>query len=181
MKHKYSNHSSTLDVSRVITSASQGLVLGPSEGEKLIRRWGHPFLIKIDELNGGSKQFAVGSEKLLPDESIHVHRHSDLEEIVIITSGKGKAFLGDKYISIEAGSLVFIPQQVWHGFDNTGTENIELLWLFPKQGMEQYFRATSVPAGEEASSFSHEELSLIRAQHQDKVEYRDNILSHYTT
>ena len=172
---------SKLRTSEALDDVSQGVVLGPDDGEKLMRRWGHPFLIKIDALNGGAKQFSVGSEKLFPGESIHVHRHDNLEEIIMITAGRGMALLGDKHISIEPGSLIFIPQQTWHGFDNTGTEPIGLLWIFPKLGMEQYFRATSVPAGQESPPLSDEELNQIRAHHREVVEYRDDILTHYTT
>jgi quercetin dioxygenase-like cupin family protein len=103
---------------------SKGLVLGPDEGERLIRRWGYPFLMKVDEINGGAKQFVVGSEKLPPGKSIQVHRHDYAEEILVIMAGKGTAVLGDKKVSIDPGTLVFIPQHTWAGLDNTGTETI---------------------------------------------------------
>lgn len=163
-----------------LTNMSQGLVLGPNDGEKLIRRWGHPFLIKIDELNGGSKQFAVGSEKLSPGRSIHVHKHNNFEEILIIIAGKGRVLLGDEYIAIGPGSLIFIPEKVWHAVENTGTETIDLLWIFPKLGMDKYFRATSVTADQQPLPLLEEEMNAIRAQHKENVEYRDHNLKNYT-
>lgn len=159
----------------------EGLVLGPNDGEKLSRRWGHPFYIKVDRLNGGAEQFSVGSEQLFPGDLIHMHRHSDSEEIVIINAGRGLVFLGDKKITIGPGSLIFIPRQIWHGFENTGTEAIHLLWIFPKQGMEKYFRATSVPVEQYAPPLMSEELNRIRVNHRDSVEYKDINLDHYTT
>lgn len=162
-------------------SSPKKTIISPDDGEKLMRRWGHPFLIKIDELNGGSKQFAVGSEKLLPGDSIHVHRHNDFEEILIITAGKGRVLLGDKYFDVKTESLIFIPQQTWHGLDNIGTENMELLWIFPKLGMEKYFRATSIPVEQQTTPLTDVELNRIRDDYRDLVEYRDSNLTHYTS
>lgn len=160
---------------------SKGLVLGPDEGERLIRRWGYPFLMKVDEINGGAKQFVVGSEKLPPGKSIQVHRHDYAEEILVIMAGKGTAVLGDKKVSIDPGTLVFIPQHTWAGLDNTGTETIDLLWMFPKPGVEKYFRATSVAEGQPIPALSEEEMNQIRAFHSEYVTYRNEKLTGYTT
>lgn len=159
---------------------SKGLVVGPEEGEKLVRKWGYPFLIKIDEKNGGAKQFVVGSEKLPPGKSVHVHKHDYAEEILIINSGHGTAILGDKRIPVGPGSLIFIPQYEWAGLDNTGTVDIDFYWMFPKPGIEKYFRDTSVPAGETPPSLSEAELNRIRALHSEFVTFRDEKLQHYT-
>lgn len=167
---------STKDLSKL----SQGLVLGPKDGEKLVRRWGHPFLIKIDPLNGGAKDFAVGTEKLSPGKLIHVHRHNHFEELLIIIAGKGMGLLEDKYIPVESGSLIFIPQGAWHGLENTGTEDIDLMWIFPRLGMEEYFRATSVGEGQSPTPLSVDEMNHIRANHMKNVEYRDISLKNYT-
>lgn len=165
--------------SKSFIDVSEGLILGPEDGEKLVRHWGHPFLIKIDEVNGGATQFTVGSEKLLPGKLIHKHRHNNFEEILIIQAGSGTLLLGDNHSVVKAGSLVFIPQGVWHGLENTGTEVIDLLWIFPKLGMEQYFRATSVAAGQQPLPLSNDELNRIRASHLENVEYQDVILKSY--
>lgn len=166
--------------SETLVHTSEGLVLSPDQGESLVRRWGYPFLIQIDKLNGGAKQFVVGSEKLLPGKSIHVHRHNNFEEILIIKSGRGTLLLGDKHVGVEPGSLIFIPQKLWHGLENTGTEVIDLLWIFPESGIESYFRETSVPSGQHPLALSEEEMYHIRTSHLESVEYRDDNLENYT-
>lgn len=161
------------------STESHVLVLKQNDGEKLKRKWGHPFLIKVDAQNGGAKQFSVGSEKLFPGDLIHTHKHEGLEELILICSGTGKAISEDIFIDLQPGSLVFIPQNTWHGFENTGTEPLELLWVFPQQGMEQYFRATAIAEDHPPSPLSAEELNDIRKQHRDKVEYQEHSLQHY--
>jgi quercetin dioxygenase-like cupin family protein len=157
----------------------QGLVLGPDDGEKLVRRWGYPFLMKVDENNGGAQQFVVGSEKLPPGKSVHVHMHDYAEEILIITSGNGTATLGDKRAPVGPGTLVFIPRHTWAGLDNTGAESLGFLWLFPSPGIEKYFRATSVPFGQAPPELSKAEMDSIRATYSQYVTYRDDELKDY--
>ncbi|MCZ4072135.1 cupin domain-containing protein [Agrobacterium sp. LMR679] len=158
----------------------KGTVISPDEGERLVRRWGYSFLMKLDEKNGGAKQFVVGSEILPPGKSVHVHKHDYAEELLIINSGRGTAILGDRKEPVGPGDIVFIPQYSWAGLDNTGTENIDFLWLFPKPGIEKYFRDTSVPDGQEPKVLSDEELDRIRALHSEFVTYRDEDLKDYT-
>jgi len=163
-----------------VAHETEGLVLAPGDGEKLIRRWGYSFLMKVDEVNGGAKQFVVGAEKLPPGKSIHVHKHDYAEEILIINSGHGTAVLGKTRAAVGPGTLVFIPQHTWAGLDNTGSEDIDLLWMFPKPGIDKYFRATSVPEGQEPPALSKEELDRIRKLHSEYVIYRDDVLKDYT-
>ncbi|MEZ2223845.1 cupin domain-containing protein [Rhizobium sp. RCC_161_2] len=158
----------------------KGMVVSPHEGERLVRNWGYSFLMKIDEKNGGAKQFVVGSEKLPPGKSVHVHKHDYAEEMLIINSGTGTAILGDTREKVGPGDIVFIPQYSWAGLDNTGTEDIDFLWLFPKPGIEKYFRDTSVPEGQEPRVLSDAELDRIRALHSKFVTYRDDVLKDYT-
>ncbi len=167
------------DDKSIVVSKPKALVLGPNDGEKRIRRWGHPFTIKVDELNGGAKQFAVGSEQLEPGDIIHPHKHDDFEELLMISSGNGIVQLGDERFHVEQGSLVFIPPNTWHGLENKGSTKMDLMWVFPQLGMENYFRDTSVPAEEEPMPFPKDELNHIREQHSDKVQYQESELSHY--
>lgn len=157
-----------------------GRVISADEGERLVRRWGYSFLIKLDEKNGGAKQFVVGAEKLPPGKSVHVHKHDYAEELLIINSGTGTAVLGDRKEAVGPGDIVFIPQYSWAGLDNTGNEVIDFLWLFPKPGIEGYFRATSVPEGQEPKVLTDEELDRIRALHSEFVIYKDDTLKDYT-
>jgi hypothetical protein len=59
---------------------STGLVLQADEGERMTRRWGLPMTIKIDPVNGGSRQLLVGTEDLPPGQSIPVHKHSQMRQ-----------------------------------------------------------------------------------------------------
>lgn len=160
--------------------ASPGLVLGPNDGEKLVRRWGYPFLIKVDPKNGGAQQFVVGEEHIPPGKSIQTHQHSYAEEVLIIMKGKGTATLGTKQASVGPGSLVFIPINQWVGLVNDSDIDLDLIWMFPKTGIEKYFRATSVEAGAPSTPLSQGEMDQIRKENEGFVHYLDPTLKDYT-
>lgn len=155
------------------------LILGDNDGEKLVRRWGYPFLLKIDETRSGARQFIVGAETIPPRKGIHVHKHEYAEELLIINSGSGTATLGDQVAPVGKGTVIFIPRRTWHGLANTGDDDINLLWIFPKPGMDRYFRATSLSDCEKSLPLSREELGRIRRRFGNYVTYKDDNLVNY--
>src|SRR5262245_32792601 len=63
-------------------SSQSGLILQVDEGERRIRRpraettaTNTPFIIKVDQKNGGSPELVMGYEILSPGRSIQPHRH----------------------------------------------------------------------------------------------------------
>ena len=83
---------------------STPLVLQPSDGEARMRRpppaslstLAAPFLIKVDELNGGAKDFVIFTEDVPVGQTISPHRHPHSEEILFIHAGTATAWLDGK-------------------------------------------------------------------------------------
>ena len=153
------------------------LVLQPADGEHRSRRpppaslstLAAPFIIKVDERNGGAKDFVLFTEDVPPGQSIFPHRHPHSEEILFIHAGTGRAWLDGKEARIGPGSIIFMPVNVGVRLTNDGKEPISLVAIFSRPGFDKYVRAISVPAGEAAKPLTVEELTAIRAQHADAV------------
>src|SRR5215813_4508995 len=68
--------------------AATPLVLQPADGEHRVRRpppaslstLAAPFIIKVDEQNGGAKDFVLFTENVPPGQTISPHRHPHSEE-----------------------------------------------------------------------------------------------------
>jgi len=80
---------------RPVENAPTPLVLQPSDGEHRMRRpppaslstLAAPFIIKVDERNGGAKDFVIFTEDVPPGQSIPPHRHPHSEEVLFIHAG----------------------------------------------------------------------------------------------
>jgi quercetin dioxygenase-like cupin family protein len=153
------------------TKAQGGLILRAEEGERVMRRWGYPAIIKVDPKTAGSQQFVAITEVVPPGQSIPVHKHPHADEIVILLRGSGVAIVGDTRKPIEAGSMMFATKGAWMGFENTGAEDAQVVGIFSRTGYEEYFRATSVPEGQKVTPFSPAELAEIRKKFADHITF----------
>jgi len=61
--------------------STQGYVLGPTEGEHLIRNNGHVYLIKVDP-SRGSNDMALGTQQVPIHTGILVHQHQEADEVL---------------------------------------------------------------------------------------------------
>jgi len=71
--------------------STQGYVLGPTEGEHLIRSNGHDYLIKVDP-SRGSNNMALGTQQVPIGTGILVHQHQTADEVLFVLEGTGFAF-----------------------------------------------------------------------------------------
>lgn len=85
-----------------------------------------------------SDELTMGIFVLPPGRKSVIDYH-DQDEAYFLTRGTGQELLwlhgGDKdpeQFEIEAGSAVFIPRSVRHQTVNTGSEDIWLVWFFPR-------------------------------------------------
>jgi quercetin dioxygenase-like cupin family protein len=69
----------------------------------------------------------------------HVHGHTD--EALYVTSGTYRIRLGDQEIPASAGTLVFGPRGVPHGFRNVGDEPATMLCVATPGGVEAMFES----------------------------------------
>ena len=165
-------------------SSTAGLILNESEGELRIRRpqgnngsAGAPtFLIKVDRKYGESPSFFMGMENIPPGKKIRLHHHPHAEEILFIHRGSGVARLGSREVAVAAGATVYIPRNVSVGLRNTGTEPLNLVFVFSEpDGMSSQMRSGSVAKGEQPTPFTPEELAARNARGGDHIVFDEPV------
>jgi mannose-6-phosphate isomerase-like protein (cupin superfamily) len=116
------------------------------------------FILKITPKSSGSQHLVVGTQTVPIGGAVPRHRHLDQDEVVVLETGSARMNLGDRVYEIQAGGIVFAPANTWMSFENTGTEDIQLIFIYSSPGFERYMRCTSVPPGQTASPPSLDHL-----------------------
>lgn len=82
----------------------------------------------IDKATVGTDDFLLGWTVLPPGarHDRHLHRHAD--EFFIVLQGEGDIYIDDGTEPACKGDIIWTPRGRWHGFDNTGTEQVLLVW-----------------------------------------------------
>jgi mannose-6-phosphate isomerase-like protein (cupin superfamily) len=101
--------------------STQGYVLGPTEGEHLIRNTGSIYSIKVDPRRG-SNSMALGTQQVSIRAGIQVHQHQEADEVLFVLEGTGFGILDDTRTPVAKGSAIYIPKGVWHGVENPDSE-----------------------------------------------------------
>ena len=120
-----------------------GYGLGPGEGEGLWFNGGYGILRATGAQTEG--RFAI-LELLAPKgfaSPIHIHRAED--EFFVVLDGEVRVRHGEDVIEAVAGSLVYGPRGVAHGFHVDSAE-ARLLLFFGPAGVEGFFREGGKPA-----------------------------------
>lgn len=145
--------------------APRVLVLERNEGERRVRlpREGVAnkpveFILKVTPESSGSQHLVLGTQTIPPGGTVPKHRHMDQDEIVVLETGAARMTLGDKDYDIHAGGIVFAPANTWMSLENTGVEDIHLIFIYSSPGFERYMRCTSTPVGQTASPLSLDQL-----------------------
>jgi quercetin dioxygenase-like cupin family protein len=103
----------------------------PSDGSLLEERGWHQMDVKwlITRANMGSGKTVVGRTYFPPGSKHDLHRHPNAEEWEFVLSGEGVKRVGDEAFVIRPGDVVFCPQDVYHGLENTSeTEPLLTIW-----------------------------------------------------
>ena len=149
------------------------LIVEIDEGEHRVRRprdlpMPTPyFTIKVDRENGGSQKMWLVAEEIPPGGVIARHKHLDQDEILLIQSGSGHAWLGTEERDVHSGAVIFIPSNTWAGFKNTGKEIVKVVAVFSDPGYDEFMRCSSVPQGGQPDPITPGEL--LACQYKDHV------------
>jgi mannose-6-phosphate isomerase-like protein (cupin superfamily) len=168
----------TIAQSSTPTGNARAVVLEKNEGELRTRRprdtpmASSDFLVKVSPKTTNSKHLLVGAEEIPPGSMIPRHKHHGEEEILLIQTGKAHVWLGDKEYDALPGALVFIPSETWISLKNTGTENINLLFVFNEPSFEEMLRCASVPKGQPAPPLSRDEVKACYRHGDAELEVR---------
>ena len=142
------------------TAASQGYVLGPTQGEHLVHwRDAGSIFIKVDPATG-SDNLALGTQQVAVGKGIPIHRHSRMDEAFYVLEGSGIFTLNDVRHPFEKGGTIFIPRDAWHGFANPDQELL-LLWIMAPPGLDGFFRDTCSPPGVPPKQLTREQVNEI--------------------
>jgi mannose-6-phosphate isomerase-like protein (cupin superfamily) len=85
------------------------------------RPWGY-FEVLSDAPDHKVKRIVVA-----PGGVLSLQRHQLRSEHWFVVSGKGKAIVGDKNISLRAGSVLDIPKKAKHRVENSSHENLVII------------------------------------------------------
>jgi quercetin dioxygenase-like cupin family protein len=86
----------------------------------------------------GAENCVFGITVFPPGAKHDIHRHPHAEETEYIVSGSGIAAVGDEAVRIEAGELVFVPRDEYHGFHNDSDAETVMVWTYaPASSLEE--------------------------------------------
>ena len=78
----------------------------------------------------GATKTVFGVTFFPPGARHELHRHPHAEEVEYLVSGSGTAYVGDDAIELGAGEAVFVPQNAYHGFENTSDADVVMAWYY---------------------------------------------------
>jgi len=78
----------------------------------------------------GSTSIQMGELVLAPGAAIPVHHH-DVDDAMLVISGRGRCVLGDEEFGLEPGVALVAPAGTRHGLRNDGTEPLRIVFAWP--------------------------------------------------
>lgn len=82
----------------------------------------------VDKHAAGSEDFLLGWTVLPPGSRHDRHRHQRADEFFVVLQGSGLVYTDTGREPAGKGDVVSTPRGHWHGFDNTGEEDVVLVW-----------------------------------------------------
>ena len=141
-------------------SGNKGIVVRADEGIHILTRRKVPITIKISKTNQGIDNISFCTEEMNPGRKMRVHKHLYNDELIFVHRGEGRLTLGDQTIEVKTGDVAFVPRGIWHGLDNTGNENLIMVFQYSPAGFEQYFIENGTPAGMPPKERTEEEYAI---------------------
>jgi quercetin dioxygenase-like cupin family protein len=82
----------------------------------------------IDAAGAGSEDFLLGWTVLPPGARHDRHLHRNADEFFVVIQGAGRIYTDEGTEPAATGDVIWTPRGRWHGFDNTGDEDVVLVW-----------------------------------------------------
>ncbi len=82
----------------------------------------------VDSAKAGSDDLLLGWTVLPPGARHDRHRHPGADEFFVVLSGRGLVYTDEEDQPAVEGDVVFTRRGHWHGFNNTGDEDVTLVW-----------------------------------------------------
>lgn len=126
--------------------ARRATVLAPGAGPR-VNYCLFPLVIttKVDTTSVPATRLTAAAGSLRRGMEVGTHPASD--EVVLITHGRGRAFIGADTTAVEAGSVTFTPAGTRHGFINDGDDTLEYFIVYSASFGRSAFRALASKPG----------------------------------
>lgn len=139
----------------------KGIVVHEEEGMHILTgRRKVPMNIKISKTKNGIDSISFCTEDITPGRKIRIHKHLNNDELIFIHKGEGTFTLDEQTIAVKTGTVVFVPRGVWHGLENSGKENMLMVFQYSPAGFEEYFIENGTQKGMPSKERTAEEYAL---------------------
>lgn len=159
-------------VAKNVLKDPHGLIIKADEGE--VRYIGDTrkakVSIKVSKTPEYTPEMSLLSELITPGDAIPIHKHLNEEEFLLVQKGIVEITLGDDIRTGEPGDLIYVPKQMWHGFQNKGQEDVVMVLGYSPSGFEDYFRQIGTERIDQDLGFTGEDW--IRTNKKYGVVYR---------
>jgi quercetin dioxygenase-like cupin family protein len=141
-------------------SKDKGLVVHEDEGIHILTgRRKVPITVKISKTKDGINGISFCVEEQTPGKKMRIHKHLNHDELIFIHKGEGTLTLDEEQIKVKTGDVAFVPRDTWHGLDNTGSENLLMVFQYSPAGFEEYFIENGTLVGKQPKERTEEEYA----------------------
>jgi mannose-6-phosphate isomerase-like protein (cupin superfamily) len=150
-----------INFARTVSNNDKGIVVRENEGIHILTgRRKVPITIKISKAKHGVEGISFCVEDQSPGRKMRIHKHLNNDELIFIHKGEGTMTLDEQSIQVKTGDVVFVPRGTWHGLDNTGNENLLMVFQYSPAGFEEYFIENGTLAGMPTKVKTEEEYAI---------------------
>src|SRR3712207_3600898 len=131
------------------SSEQRAIHVPPSEGQM---RWvvGDLLTFKIGGQDADGA-FVLAEEVTPPQGGPLPHLHTREDETFYVLEGELEFMVGERTLSASAGSVVYAPRGVLHGFRNVGTGHSRMAVIITPAGLEKIFEEVGEPVKDPSS------------------------------
>ena len=88
--------------------------------------------------------------RVAPGKGVPRHTHTCEDEAIFVLSGELEVTVGDEIFTLRPGNTLMAPRNIPHQLRNSGNVPNHYLIMFSPAGFEEFLKATSVPAPDDA-------------------------------
>ncbi len=162
-----------LGFSQSISGNEKAIVVREKEGIHILTRRKVPITVKISKKKYGVDNISFCVEEMVPGRKMRVHKHLFNDELIFIHKGEGTLTLNEELVEAKTGDVIFVPRGIWHGLDNTGSENLLMVFQYSPAGFEEYFIENGTPVGQPDKIRTEEEYAVTEKNY--GMVYKDKI------
>ena len=142
-------------------NSDKGIIVREDEGLHILTgRRKVPITIKISRAKNDVDGISFCVEDQSPGRKMRIHKHLNNDELIFIHKGEGTLTLDEASFIVKAGDVAFVPRGTWHGLDNTGKENLLMVFQYSPAGFEEYFIENGTVVGMPAKEKKEEEYAI---------------------